>query len=324
MRMFTKCLLMAGVIAGAVASAASMEWMTDLEQAGEKAAAEGKLLLVEFTGSDWCTACKVQKKKVLEKPEFTDWVQQHYVPVMVDVPNNAALVGGKARLQANKQICEDYGIKVFPALVVMTPELVPMGAYYGIQASPAAAITTLQGCNPAVERFRKTMALPAEQRADALLAMLNKSPESSRKNNLPLMRLIAEADADNSTGIRAVYLSLQQIRMLDAQLKEAENVAEKLAVIEHTLPQALPENKAAILKRKETLLRVRAIELLQAPASVADVELSRDFALQAVDCMTDETARTSQRKSVEQYYANPKALYQELKKKQPPIKKIRK
>ncbi len=313
--MFTKCLMMAGVIAGAVASAASMEWMTDLEKAGEKAAADGKLLLVEFTGSDWCTACKVQKKKVLEKPEFTDWAQQHYVPVMVDVPNNAALVGGETRLQANKKICDDYGIKVFPALVVMTPELVPMGVYYGIQASPAAAIAALQGCNPAVERFRKTMALPAEQRADALLAMLNKSPEALRKNNLPLMRLIVLADADNSTGIRELYLSLQQMHMLDAQLNEAESVAEKLAVIEQIMPQVLPENKASVLKRKEMLLRVRASELLRAAESVADVEHSRDLALQAVDCMADESARIKQKKSVEQYYADLETLYREMIKK---------
>lgn len=45
-----------------LAEASALKWMRDLEAAGKKAAAEGKLLLVEFTGSDWCKFCIAQKK----------------------------------------------------------------------------------------------------------------------------------------------------------------------------------------------------------------------------------------------------------------------
>lgn len=315
--MFRKCLLVVGVIASAVAYAASMEWMTDLEKAGEKAAADGKLLLVEFTGSDWCTACKVQKKKVLQDATFVEWAQRYYVPVEVDVPLDAALIGGEQQLQVNKQICDTYGVKIFPTLMVMTPELVVMGECYGSQASPAAAMAALQDCNPAVARFRDTMALPAEQRADALFVMWNQLPEASRKTNFALLRLIAEADADNSTGMQELYRARSQMKKIDAAFIAAKTTAEKLLVLENAMPEILPANIDVIEKRKETLLQVRAMELLQAPASVADIELSRDFALQAVDCIPDDTARKARKKIVEQYYANPESLYRQMKQLQP-------
>ena len=54
------------------AAAAPIERMTNLESAGQRAKEEQKLLLVEFTGSDWCKDCLIQKEKVLETPEFED------------------------------------------------------------------------------------------------------------------------------------------------------------------------------------------------------------------------------------------------------------
>ena len=61
--MWRTCLVMMFAGAAMVAQAASIEWMPDIDAAAEKAAREGKMMLVEFTGSDWCKACILQKKK---------------------------------------------------------------------------------------------------------------------------------------------------------------------------------------------------------------------------------------------------------------------
>lgn len=55
-----KCLLTAMAPAAALAALtapASAEWMTDFGAAAQRAASEGKLVLVDFTGSDWCAFC---------------------------------------------------------------------------------------------------------------------------------------------------------------------------------------------------------------------------------------------------------------------------
>ena len=54
-------MVMMGACAAMVAQAASIEWMPDIDAAAKKAAREGKMMLVEFTGSDWCKACILQK-----------------------------------------------------------------------------------------------------------------------------------------------------------------------------------------------------------------------------------------------------------------------
>ena len=74
--MFKKLVLTLGAAVAMVAHAAEIEWMTDLEAAGKKAAQENKLLLVEFTGSDWCRYCILQKKNVLDKPAFAEWANK--------------------------------------------------------------------------------------------------------------------------------------------------------------------------------------------------------------------------------------------------------
>ena len=45
-------------------------WQTDFEAAKAKAKAEKKLLLVDFTGSDWCGWCIKLKQEVFDKETF--------------------------------------------------------------------------------------------------------------------------------------------------------------------------------------------------------------------------------------------------------------
>ena len=42
-------------------------WLVDFEKAKTQAAKEGKPILMEFTGSDWCPPCKALHKNVLVK-----------------------------------------------------------------------------------------------------------------------------------------------------------------------------------------------------------------------------------------------------------------
>jgi protein disulfide-isomerase len=120
--MKTKILLAAAVaaIAGTVSAATSTPagWTDDFEAAKKQAAAENKLLLVDFSGSDWCGWCKKLDKEVFAKPEFLEGAKKDFVLVMVDSPSDKKLLSEKAAEQ-NPKLVEKYDVHGFPTVLVM-------------------------------------------------------------------------------------------------------------------------------------------------------------------------------------------------------------
>src|SRR5438128_6685853 len=68
------------------AGAEELQWMTDLPKAQAKAKAENKLVMMDFTGSDWCGWCIKLNKEVFSKPEFAEYAKKNLVLVEVDFP----------------------------------------------------------------------------------------------------------------------------------------------------------------------------------------------------------------------------------------------
>jgi thioredoxin-related protein len=93
-------------------------WMTvaDFEAAKKKAAAEGKDLLFNFTGSDWCPGCIQLEREVLGQKLFIYEAQKHFVFVMVDFPRKKKLPASLE--QQNEKLAQRYGIEVFPTILL--------------------------------------------------------------------------------------------------------------------------------------------------------------------------------------------------------------
>src|SRR5678815_4008777 len=83
-----KKLIMALLVSAALhqVMAAEGEWLTDLAKAKEKAKTENKMVLLDFTGSDWCPPCKALHKNVFSSSEFVDYAKKNLVLVEVDFP----------------------------------------------------------------------------------------------------------------------------------------------------------------------------------------------------------------------------------------------
>ncbi len=92
-------------------------WSTDLEKAFEKAKAENKSVLVEFTGSDWCPPCIAMRKEVFSKKEFVDAASKKFILVELDFPK-----GDKELAEKNQPLAEQYKIEGFPTVVLFSPE----------------------------------------------------------------------------------------------------------------------------------------------------------------------------------------------------------
>jgi protein disulfide-isomerase len=103
-----------------VASARAADWTEDYPAALARAKQEHKLLLLDFTGSDWCIWCKRLGAEILDTPKFKDFADQKLVLVTVDFPN--AKEQSDALKAQNKGLSGKYAVEGYPTLVVLDPD----------------------------------------------------------------------------------------------------------------------------------------------------------------------------------------------------------
>ena len=117
---FFRLLLASLVYGGIVVSSEAAEgWKTDYAAALEQAAKENKMVLLDFTGSDWCGWCIKLQKDTFSKSEFKKFAEQSPVLVELDFPR------GKAQSdelkKQNEDLAEKFGVQGFPTLVLLDP-----------------------------------------------------------------------------------------------------------------------------------------------------------------------------------------------------------
>jgi len=95
---------------------AGTEWHENFENAKAKAAKEGKDLLLDFTGSDWCGPCIALKSEVFDSKEFEKEGTKHFIMVEIDFPKLKALPDSLKK--QNDKLREYYRVNSFPTVVL--------------------------------------------------------------------------------------------------------------------------------------------------------------------------------------------------------------
>ena len=103
-------------------AAEAVKWEADFDAAVARAKAEGKDLLVDFTGSDWCGWCVRLHEEVFAKEPFSAAAGKDYVLVALDFPQGDEAKAKVPNPERNQQVAEKYGIQSFPTVLLMTPE----------------------------------------------------------------------------------------------------------------------------------------------------------------------------------------------------------
>jgi protein disulfide-isomerase len=125
------------------ANAAEGTWLTDLPQAQAQAKADNKIILMDFTGSDWCGWCIKFKKEVLDTQAFRDYAAKSVVLVELDFPNKKEQTADLKK--ANSALKSKYQISGFPTLVVLDQNGKEIGRQVGYaEGGPKAFIAKLQ------------------------------------------------------------------------------------------------------------------------------------------------------------------------------------
>jgi len=123
------------------AGAAELKWMTDLSLAKTKAKAEKKLVMLDFTGSDWCGWCIRLNKEVFSKPEFAEYAAKNLVLVEVDFPRKKQQT--EEMKKANQTLQEKYDIKGYPTIIVLNGAGSKIGETGYMEGGPKAFIAEL-------------------------------------------------------------------------------------------------------------------------------------------------------------------------------------
>jgi thioredoxin-related protein len=111
--------LMATVALATAAWADEATWLTDLAKAKALAKQEKKMVLMDFTGSDWCPPCRELHKNVLTAKEFVDYAKSNLVLVLVDFPTHKPLPPEQEK--ANEALRLKFKVDGYPTVIVLDP-----------------------------------------------------------------------------------------------------------------------------------------------------------------------------------------------------------
>ncbi|MFO0983729.1 MAG: thioredoxin family protein [Planctomycetota bacterium] len=90
-------------------------WGSDYEGALAAARAANKLVLADFTGSDWCSWCRKLHSEVFETDTFRQWAARHVILLELDYPRHTEQ-GEGLRLQ-NARLLNKAQVEGFPTVV---------------------------------------------------------------------------------------------------------------------------------------------------------------------------------------------------------------
>ena len=104
-------------------------WLTDLPEALKAAKPDGKIVLLNFTGSDWCYFCKKLEREVFSTQEFKNYAGANLVLMTVDFPRSKQQEEGVKK--RNAALKDQYRIRGFPTLVFLDDEGEKLGQVQG-------------------------------------------------------------------------------------------------------------------------------------------------------------------------------------------------
>lgn len=223
-------------------------WVTDLPAAMQKAGAENKLVLVEFTGSDWCHACLVLRRTVLDTAGFREYAAGRFVPVVVDLPHRAD--SDPVQRAKNEALAGRYGVAGYPTVLVLNAEGEVMGGFQGGDLKFDEVVQALENARQVADLRRKAAGLAGVPRARVLCEAYRLFPGGKMfaRSQDRLRAEILLADPENVTGMREAEAVLSQARLFAVQRAAwPVNSPEMGRLLARQLADALPPNRAEVM-----------------------------------------------------------------------------
>lgn len=128
----------------AESKAALLETEADFDKAYEAAKKEGKTLMLEFAGLDWCPPCKMLHKFVVNTYEFAKYAKEKLRVVMADFKRTGDPVD-KKNAKRHLELSEKYKLRYFPTIVLINPKNDKVEIIEGLKTkTPQELIETIE------------------------------------------------------------------------------------------------------------------------------------------------------------------------------------
>jgi len=96
------------------------KWVTNYEAALETAKKTDRPVLVNFTGSDWCSWCIKLHKEVFSQDEFIAYAKENLVLLKLDFPRSIPQTAEEK--SANAKLSNQYGVQGYPTILLINSE----------------------------------------------------------------------------------------------------------------------------------------------------------------------------------------------------------
>lgn len=83
-------------------------WLGNFNEATREATATHKLILINFSGSDWCGPCIRLRKEILESVEFEGYAKENLILVRADFPRQKKNQLAKDQVKLNEALADQF------------------------------------------------------------------------------------------------------------------------------------------------------------------------------------------------------------------------
>ncbi|MFA6059171.1 MAG: thioredoxin family protein [Taibaiella sp.] len=116
-----------------------VKWQPNFEIARQEARQKHQLVLLNFSGSDWCGPCIRMRKGILENETFTAFSDSTLQLVNADFPRNKKNQLSKDVVKANEALADRYNKEgVFPYTVLLDADGNVLKSWSGLPQEDAS------------------------------------------------------------------------------------------------------------------------------------------------------------------------------------------
>ncbi|MBR1997173.1 MAG: thioredoxin family protein [Akkermansia sp.] len=233
-----KTLTKIGALIALAMTAPALPEAPNMETALTQAVEQKRDIFVDFTGTDWCTACIHLRNKVIESEAFEKAYGEKFVLVSVDFPRNPKLVAQipDDEKRRRENLLTSYRIEGLPGVVLMDEQGLPYEIIHGARRTPEEYMPLVEaGLKKRAERdaaFAKAATLTGMEKAKMLAAGLMALPEPCRDKYIAEIDAINAEDPDNTLGFKGLGSDAS------SRIKQTEELRDLLSKFQNRLSHA--------------------------------------------------------------------------------------
>ncbi len=241
------CVLLAMLVLPAGVASAASGWTEDMKAALAQAQKEGKDILVDFTGSDWCGWCIKLDKEVFSQEPFVTEAPKGFVLVKLDFPRERKM--SDATKKQNNIWKRKLDIQGFPTIYLLDSQGRPYAKTGYRRGGPEKYVAHLKELQK--ERVKRDQMLAKAAKAEGLEKARLLDQVLSKIGGIAaincyrdLVDEIIKLDAENKAGLKSKY-ELQVAQSVIRDLLADRKVAKALKKISGTIEQHKPTGQVS-------------------------------------------------------------------------------